>query len=99
MVVAGVVFVLFALMMVNAAGGLDLFKDAWATRAAEAEASRMLAQAEALEARRALLAEFPLVVASLKDSVLVAFFSVCNSVLLFTVVVMVVWIKTRGLST
>ncbi len=84
-------FVALVALLVHAYGGFDLLKAQWAARAAEAEAARLAAEAEALAARRALWAQLPLTVASLKDSVLVLFFAVCNWLLLAGVVIVLVW--------
>ena len=84
-------FVALVALAVHIYGGFDLVKAQWAARAAEAEAARFAAEAAALEARRALWAQLPLTIASLKDSALVVFFAVCNWLLLALVVILVVW--------
>ncbi len=83
-------FVALVALAVHIYGGFDLVKAQWAARAAEAEAARFAAEAAALEARRALWAQLPLTVASLKDSALVVFFAVCNWLLLAIIVVSLV---------
>lgn len=80
--IAGVVFIAVLLLVFNELGGFGPLTLIWESRLAEAEAQRLQAQADVMEQRRAMAAQYPLIIASAKDSVLVFIFSLCNWLLL-----------------
>ena len=94
LVIVGV-FVAMVWTLGNASGAWDVYRAQQETRAAEARADALEAEAEALDARREFWATGALVFASVKDSLLVTFAFLCNSVLLAVLVVVVVWSATR----
>ena len=98
LVVALVIAAAFAAMvwtLGDLSGAWDVYQAQQQTRAAEARADALEAEAEALDARREFWATGALVFASVKDSLLVTFAFLCNSVLLAVLVVVVVWSATR----
>lgn len=74
----------------DATGAWRLYAAQQETRAAEARASALQAEADALAARRELWSTGALAFAVVKDSLLVTFTFICNSLLLFVVVVAIV---------
>ena len=94
LVIVGV-FVAMVWTLGNASGAWDVYRAQQETRAAEARADALEAEAAAIDARREFWATGALVFASVKDSLLVTFAFLCNSVLLAVLVVVVVWSATR----
>lgn len=84
-------FIAVIWLVTDSLGAWDVYKAQQATRAAEARAAALQAEAEALAARRELWTSGALVFASVKDSLLVTFAFLCNSALLAVVVVIVIW--------
>ena len=81
----------------NLTGGWQLLIAQQQTRAAEARAAALAAEADALAARREFWATGALAFATVKDSLLVTIYSLCNSFLLAAAVLALIW-KRREVS-
>lgn len=94
LVVAGCVvvgFIAVVWIIGDLTGGWQLMIAQQQTRAAEAKAAALTAEADALAARREFWATGALAFATVKDSLLVTVYSLCNSFLLAAVVLALIW--------